>query len=95
MANGDGRVRGKHENGRRVVALRPNVLDHVESAQMRHVQVQQEQIGIRVLLDQPEQAVDAVGAMHPDVRHGSQHGALQRVAKQRMVVGDQYIRHAG
>ena len=58
-----------------------------------HMQVEQEQLGVGVLLDQAQQRIHAVGAVYVGVRDGRDDGALQRVAEQRVIVGDQYIGH--
>jgi hypothetical protein len=60
-----------------------------EAVGARQVQIQKQQIGVRVLLEDVEQAGDAVGLQKFTVRAGCRNGALKRRTEQRMVIDDE------
>ena len=63
----------------------------VESIGSGQVQIQEQQIHARMLIESVEEAADAVGLENLDVHASRRDGAVERQAIQRMVINDEYF----
>jgi len=63
--------------------------ERAEAVRARQVQVQQQQIGVWMLLEGIEQAGNAIGLQELTVGAGRSNGAPQRRAEQRMVIDNE------
>src|SRR5271169_3981938 len=71
--------------------------ERTEAVRSRQVQIEQQQIGMRVLLERCEHAANAVGLQELHVAAGRGNGTRERRAVQRMVIGNEDLvidRHA-
>ncbi|MCY1375598.1 hypothetical protein D9M69_630240 [compost metagenome] len=83
----------RHDDHRQLRVQCAQVHQRVEAVRAGHVEVHQQQIGIRVRIDQHVQRVHTVGFMQFHAGHHPLHGAAQRLTEQRVVVGDQQGGH--
>lgn len=72
---------------------RTHVHQRAESLRARHVEVHQQQIGIRLRIGQGIQRIHRVGLEQLHPRHYALHSPAQGLTEQGMVIGDQQGGH--
>jgi hypothetical protein len=80
---------GNHDHGHRGV-MRANLHEAGKTVRTRHAEIEQQQIDFRMCVQHREQGVDGVGFEGAGTSESLGDGELQRFAKQRVIVGNEY-----
>jgi hypothetical protein len=79
---------GRDDHDRQRGMMGAHLHQRTEAIRARHVQVEQQQVGLRVAFGFVEQRGDRIRFNHRRVRHGSSERVPESLAEQRMVVCD-------
>jgi hypothetical protein len=85
---GSGIVQGRHDDDRQLGIGAPQVGEGAEAVRARQIQVQQQQVGVRLVLQRVEPGRDAIGLEKLAGGARGAHRTPQSRAEQRMVVDD-------